>query len=231
MQGAQDNRDRYYAAERRQMVAHQLARRGIVDERVLQAMAKIPRHLFVPEEFRPSAYQDGPLPIGYQQTISQPYIVALMTQMLHLQGSEQVLEIGTGSGYQAAILAELAGNVHTIERHPALSRAASNTIQMMGIQNVQFYVGDGTFGIPEHAPYDAILVTAGAPSVPEALLEQLGQRGRLVIPVGKWTGQSLERWWHTPTGFEHESIAPVAFVPLIGKFGWNAPDENENAPL
>ena len=230
MQGAENNIERYYAVERRQMVADQLARRGIVDERVLHAMTKIPRHLFVPDEFRPSAYQDGPLPIGYQQTISQPYIVALMTQMLHLQGTEQVLEIGTGSGYQAAILAELAGKVHTIERHADLSRAASKIIQALGIKNVQFYVGDGTLGLQEHAPYEAILVTAGAPSVPGALMEQLGERGRLVIPVGKWTGQSLERWWRTPAGYEHESIAPVAFVPLIGKFGWNAPDENESAP-
>lgn len=207
------------------MVTEQIARRGIVDERVLEAMRAVPRHLFVPPELRQAAYQDRPLPIGHRQTISQPYIVALMTQMIHISGSESVLEIGTGSGYQAAILAQLAAKVHTIERYPALSKAARQVIQNLGIDNISFHVGDGSLGLAEYAPFDAILVTAGAPSVPKMLLEQLSEHGRLVIPVGKWTGQSLERWRRTPTGFEHEAVAPVAFVPLVGKAGWESGEE------
>ncbi len=227
-----DHLDLGYALERRAMVTEQIARRGIVDERVIQAMSEVPRHLFIPPGLRQAAYQDRPLPIGYRQTISQPYIVALMTQMLHLSGSECVLEIGTGSGYQAAILGKLAAKVHTIERYAALSNAAGKVIQDLGILNVNFHVGDGSLGLAGHAPFDAILVTAGAPSVPKMLLDQLSERGRLVIPVGKWTGQSLERWWRTPTGFEHEAVAPVAFVPLVGKAGWKSgDDENENAPV
>lgn len=210
------------------MVSEQLARRGIVDEGVLDAMATIPRHLFVPTELRLSAYQDSPLPIGKRQTISQPYIVALMTQMLHLKGTENVLEIGTGSGYQAAILAKLARTVHSIERYAALSEAAAKTLAELGIDNVILHVGDGSLGLAEHAPYDAILVTAGAPGVPPALLEQLSQQGRLVIPVGKWRGQSLQRWWRTPDGFEHQAVAPVAFVPLVGKAAWGSDNNNED---
>lgn len=224
----QDNLERYYSLERRQMVSEQLARRGIVDEGVLDAMATIPRHLFVPTELRLSAYQDSPLPIGKRQTISQPYIVALMTQMLHLKGTENVLEIGTGSGYQAAILAKLARTVHSIERYAALSEAAAKTLAELGIDNVILHVGDGSLGLAEHAPYDAILVTAGAPGVPPALLEQLSQQGRLVIPVGKWRGQSLQRWWRTPDGFEHQAVAPVAFVPLVGKAAWGSDNNNED---
>jgi protein-L-isoaspartate(D-aspartate) O-methyltransferase len=231
MDHEEESLDRFYALERQYMVTEQLRRRGIMDERVLEAMTNIPRHLFVPPDLRPAAYQDGPLPIGYRQPISQPYIVALMTQMLHLRGYEKVLEIGTGSGYQAAILAHLAGMVHTIERYTALSEAAGKVLQALGIQNVHLHVGDGSLGLAEYAPYDAILVTAGAPRVPSALLEQLSEQGRLVIPVGKWTGQSLERWWRIPSGFKHESTAPVAFVPLVGKAGWDASnEENENAP-
>lgn len=223
----QDNLERYYSLERRQMVTEQLARRGIVDEGVLDAMATIPRHLFVPAELRQSAYQDSPLPIGKCQTISQPYIVALMTQMLHLKGAENVLEIGTGSGYQAAILAKLAKTVHSVERYAALSKAAGKTLAGLGIDNVILHVGDGSLGLAEHAPYDAILVTAGAPGVPPALLEQLSQHGRLVIPVGKWRGQSLERWWRTFDGFEHQAVAPVAFVPLVGKAAWDSDNHDE----
>jgi len=224
----QDNLERYYSLERRQMVSEQLARRGIVDEGVLDAMATIPRHLFVPTELRLSAYQDSPLPIGKRQTISQPYIVALMTQMLHLKGGENVLEIGTGSGYQAAILAKLAKTVHSVERYAALSEEARKTLAELGIDNVILHVGDGSLGLAEHAPYDAILVTAGAPGVPPALLEQLSQQGRLVIPVGKWRGQSLQRWWRTPDGFEHQAVAPVAFVPLVGKAAWDSDNNNED---
>ncbi|HWQ83701.1 MAG TPA: protein-L-isoaspartate(D-aspartate) O-methyltransferase [Anaerolineales bacterium] len=230
LQANKDDLERFYAEQRRKMVHEQLARRGIVDKRVLQAMSEIPRHLFVPEEVRSAAYQDSPLPIGYRQTISQPYIVALMTQMLGLGGHEKVLEIGTGSGYQAAILARLAGIVQTIERHPTLSEAARRVIHSLDISNVIFQVGDGSLGFAEQAPYDAILVTAGAPSVPEKLLEQLSERGRLVIPVGKWKAQTLERWWRTPAGLKHESVAPVAFVPLVGKEGWDT-SADEDAPV
>ena len=228
MQAQEDNLEHQYALERRIMVAEQLVRRGIVDERVLQAMSEIPRHLFVPAELRLSAYQDSPLPIGKRQTISQPYIVALMTQMLHLNGTENVLEIGTGSGYQAAILAKLARMVHSIERHAALSASAGKVLESLGIHNVYLYVGDGSLGLVEAAPYDAILVTAGAPGVPPALLEQLSQTGRLVIPVGRWTGQALEYWQRTSDGFEHRAVAPVAFVPLVGKAGWDSEKHEEN---
>lgn len=229
MNSPEDDLERYFAQERQQMVAEQLVRRGIVDEGVLKAMRLTPRHLFVPAELRLSAYQDCPLPIGKSQTISQPYIVALMTQMLHLKGTETVLEVGTGSGYQAAILGQLAKTVHSIERYTSLSESARNVLEKLGIHNVRLHIGDGSLGLTEHAPYDAILVTAGAPSVPPALLEQLSQQGRLVIPVGRMTGQSLERWWRTADGFEHQAVAPVAFVPLVGKAGWDSKKNEEDS--
>jgi protein-L-isoaspartate(D-aspartate) O-methyltransferase len=217
---------------RRRMVEEQIFRGGIRSQPVLAAMRKVPRHRFVLPEYQHQAYDDRPLPIGYGQTISQPFVVGLMTQLLRVKPSDRVLEIGTGSGYQAAILGELAGEVHTIERHAALAQHAAGILAELGIDNVSFHVGDGSLGLAEYAPFDAILVTAGAPSVPEMLLEQLSERGRLVIPVGKWTGQSLERWRRTPTGFEHEALAPVAFVPLVGKAGWESgEEENENAPV
>ncbi|MEA3350651.1 MAG: protein-L-isoaspartate(D-aspartate) O-methyltransferase, partial [Chloroflexota bacterium] len=170
-----------YTAKRETMVREQIERRGIHTPSVLEALRAVPRHLFLPESSRRRAYSDGAMRIGHGQTISQPYIVALMTDLLKLQADEIVLEVGTGSGYQAAILSHLAAEVHTIERHPSLSDAAKLTIESLGIDNVHFYVGDGTLGLAEHAPYDAIIVTAAAPKVPRPLLDQLDEGGRMVL--------------------------------------------------
>ncbi len=210
-----------YAAERTYMIESQLKGRGVHDLRVLEAMRQVPRHIFVSPEFRYLAYTDGPLPIGNGQTISQPYIVALMSELLELKGTETVLEIGTGSGYQAAILAHLARVVYTIERHAELARYASNILGQLCLTNVHVHVGDGTLGLPEFAPFDAIIVTAAAPNVPKALFDQLADHGRLVIPVGGRGGQYLERWRRQGKDLDYESIIPVAFVPLIGEQGWN----------
>jgi protein-L-isoaspartate(D-aspartate) O-methyltransferase len=206
------------------MVERQLRGRGIVDERVLEAMATIPRHLFVPPADQMDAYADCPLPIGHHQTISQPYIVALMTQLLKLTGDETVLEIGTGSGYQAAILAQLASKVFTIERIPELAQQASQRLQELGVENVTVQESDGTIGLPDEAPFDGILVTAAGPSVPPPLLEQLAPDGRMVIPVGSRMGQMLEVWHNQEGEMKRQTIAPVAFVPLVGEHGW---DERE----
>ncbi len=211
-----------YAEERERMVREQLMTRDIRDQRVLQAMRSVPRHRFVPPEYRHLAYADGPLPIGQGQTISQPYIVALMTQLLELKGDEVVLEVGTGSGYQAAILAQLAREVHTIERHSSLAESAEAILKELGVMNVFVHVGDGSKGLSEHAPYDGIIVTAAAPRVPQPLLNQLADQGRLVLPVGGRGAQFLERWQRRGTSFHAEQIAPVAFVPLIGEFGWES---------
>lgn len=210
----------HYQILRQQMVEEQIARRGIRDAALLRALSSVPRHVFVPPEVRRMAYTDGPLPIGLGQTISQPYIVALMTQLLQLHGSEIVLEVGTGSGYQAAILAGLAAQVHSIERHPKLAQAARQVLHALQIDNVSVHTGDGSLGLPELAPFDGILVTAAAPHAPQPLLRQLKEGGRLVIPVGDRLGQNLELWTRQEGRFESESIAPVAFVPLIGVEGW-----------
>jgi protein-L-isoaspartate(D-aspartate) O-methyltransferase len=215
------NDEEPYASERQRMVSTQIARRGIRDKRVLEAMRTVPRHLFVGQEYRHLAYTDGPLPIGSGQTISQPYIVALMTQLLTLSGEECVLEIGTGSGYQAAVLAHIARQVHTIERHAVLVERAMAVLSELGLENVYVHLGDGTLGLREHAPYDAIIVTAAAPRAPQALLDQLKQGGRLVIPVGSLGAQFLERWTCQENDYQCEEIIPVAFVPLIGEQGWN----------
>jgi len=209
---------------RQAMVDRQLRGRGIVDERVLEAMSTISRHLFVPPAEQMDAYADCPLPIGYQQTISQPYIVALMTQLLHLKGHETVLEIGTGSGYQAAILAHLAHKVFTIERIGELAEQAAQRLRDLGYVNVTVVESDGTIGMPDQAPFDGILVTAAGPSVPPPLLDQLAPNGRLVIPVGARTGQMLEVWHNREGDMDRQAIAPVAFVPLVGEHGW---DERE----
>jgi protein-L-isoaspartate(D-aspartate) O-methyltransferase len=209
-----------YTLERQRMVDEQLNARDIRDPRVLKAMAAVPRHLFTPPEHRHQAYTDGPLPIGRGQTISQPYIVALMTQMLQLEGGERVLEIGTGSGYQAAVLANLASEVHTIERHAPLAKRAVEILRHLGLNNVFVHVGDGSLGLPEFAPYQAILVTAAAPGVHQTLLQQLDLGGRLVIPVGGMNGQLLERWQRAGETFNREVLVPVAFVPLRGRLGW-----------
>lgn len=210
----------YYKTERFRMVEGQLASRDIKDERVLDAFRAVPRHQFVPQENRHLAYANGPLPISQSQTISQPYIVALMTQLLELKGDEVVLEIGTGSGYQAAILAYLANEVHTVERHKELARSATSILSALGYNNVHVHIGDGTLGWPDSAPYDGIIVTAAAPSVPRPLLKQLKDGGRVVIPVGGRGAQFLECWQRKGSDFECDQIAPVAFVPLIGEHGW-----------
>jgi protein-L-isoaspartate(D-aspartate) O-methyltransferase len=212
--------EKEFKLERQQMLEQQLLGRDIRDERVLDAMRRVPRHLFVPSEHQHLAYRDGPLPIGQDQTISQPYIVALMTQMLGLEGDEKVLEIGTGSGYQAAILSQVAREVHTVERHDALARQAQACINELDIKNITVHVGDGTRGWPENAPYDAIIATAAAPKVPKPLLNQLADGGRLVIPVGSRLGQFLEKWHREGDDFHHEKSVAVAFVPLLGEFGW-----------
>lgn len=209
-----------YQIERLHMVEEQIRSRGITDGRVLEAMACVPRHLFVPPEHQNLAYADGPLPIGCGQTISQPYIVAYMTELLCLQGDERVLEVGAGSGYQAAILSRLAREVWTIERHVELAERAASLAETLGYANLHVRVGDGSVGYVIHAPYQAIVVTAAAPEVPQPLLEQLAEGGRLVIPVGGQWGQFLERWQRQGGRYHQEVLAPVAFVPLRGKSGW-----------
>jgi protein-L-isoaspartate(D-aspartate) O-methyltransferase len=203
------------------MVEEQLRERDIRDPRVLEAMARVPRHLFIPPEYRDHAYADGPLPIGESQTISQPYIVALMTQMLALQGEEKVLEIGTGSGYQAAVLSFLGREVHTVERFPDLAERAVRVFDSLHLDNIFIHVGDGSLGWPGNAPYGAIIVTAAAPRAPQPLLDQLAEGGRLVVPVGGYGGQYLELWERHGPDFTHEALAPVAFVPLRGQYGWD----------
>jgi protein-L-isoaspartate(D-aspartate) O-methyltransferase len=198
------------------MVVAQIVARGVRDERVIAAMKKVPRHRFVPAELRESAYYDGPLPIGSEQTISQPYIVALMTEALGLEGGGRVLEIGTGSGYQAAILAEIADTVYTIEILPELAERARAILDTLGYRNVRVRAGDGFFGWPAAAPFDGIIVTAAAPRVPEPLIEQLAAGGRIVIPVGD-RYQDLEIYEKTGAGLELLETVPVRFVPMTGK--------------
>ncbi len=212
--------DADYAKLRNRMVTEQIVSRGITDERVLDALRRVPRHWFVPEEYANIAYSDSPLPIGQGQTISQPYIVALMTELLELEGDENVLEVGTGSGYQAALLAYLARQVHSIERHAELADKADAVLLRMGLTNVMVHVGDGTLGLPKYAPFHAIVVTAAAPRVPQPLFDQLADGGRLVLPEGGAGGQVLNRWRKQSGGYKQEHIAPVAFVPLRGQHGW-----------
>ena len=202
------------------MVKEQLKARGIRDARVLQVMGAVPRHRFVPEQERSRAYEDHPLPIASGQTISQPYIVAYMLQALALKGDEKVLEVGTGSGYQAALLGGLAAQVHTIERHENLCEAAVKVLADLGIENVKVHHTDGTKGWPEQAPYDASIVAASAPQVPQPLLQQLADGGRLILPVGVAWGQILQLWKRHGDTFDYDELVPVAFVPLIGEHGW-----------
>lgn len=209
-----------YEKEREHMVESQLARRGIKDKRVLEAMRQVPRHLFIPEDMRSLAYCDGPLPIGHGQTISQPYIVALMTEFLELTGQEKVLEIGTGSGYQAAILSRLAHQVYSLERHAALAQQAEKVLAQLGYDNVVVRVGNGTLGWPEHSPYEAIIITAAAPEVPQPLPDQLADGGRLVAPVGSQWSQVLVKVRRQSDLLIRERLTAVAFVPLVGEYGW-----------
>lgn len=210
-----------FAIQRRQMVKDQLADRGIRDPRVLKAMSMAPRHRFVPRAERASAYEDKPLPIPNAQTISQPYIVAYMLQALALQADERVLDIGAGSGYQAALLGELVREVHSVERHAGLAASAATILSELGFANVHVHHADGSKGWPEAAPYDAIIVAAGAPMVPQPLLDQLSGHGRLVIPVGEPGRQVLQLWHPGSSGFDYDELVPVAFVPLVGKHGWS----------
>ncbi len=215
-----ENADRF-RNEREWMVKNTIAARGVRDQRVLKAMVELPRHLFGMQENCEDAYADRPLPIGCGQTISQPYIVALMTELLHLSGDEKVLEVGTGSGYQAALLGLLVKEVHTIEQHAELSRNAQKVIRNLDFDNIHFHIGDGSLGLPAEAPFEGIMVTAGAPLVPKPLLDQLSDGGRLVIPVGSRFSQDLQLWWRDGVEFNSESICGVMFVPLRGQHGWD----------
>lgn len=212
--------DRDWEGERMRMVEDQLRRRGIADERVLRAMEKVPRHLFIPPESIDSAYTDGPLPIGEGQTVSQPYMVALMTECLGLRGTERVLEIGTGSGYQSAVLMELARELYTVERIPILAERAERRLRRLGYQHFHVRVADGTRGWPEEAPFDGIIVTAGAPAVPDTLLQQLSENGTLIIPVGSRSSQQLSKYTKRGKAYRREDDTLCVFVPLIGEHGW-----------
>jgi|CXWL01.1.fsa_nt_gi protein-L-isoaspartate(D-aspartate) O-methyltransferase len=212
-----------FETQRRTMVDSSIAGRGVTDPRVLKAMNEVPRHLFLPEQLREFAYDDTPLPIEHGQTISQPYIVALMAQALQLKATDRVLEVGTGSGYAAAVLACLAGDVHTIERHQPLAQSAEQVLHALGYTRVKVHHGDGTQGWAAAAPFDAIIVAAGAPSIPEPLLAQLADGGRLVIPVGDEVTQGLIRVRRAGDQFLREDLGDVRFVPLIGANGWNDP--------
>lgn len=213
-----------FTAERHSMVERQLAARGLRDPLVLEAMRAVPREAFVPPDFVPEAYADGPLPIGEGQTISQPYVVALMAEALELRGEERVLEIGAGSGYAAAVLGEIAAEVVAVERHWSLADEAAERLGRLGYENVEVVSGDGSRGWPERAPYDAIVVAAGAPAVPDSLRRQLSVGGRLVIPVGRdRTLQQLLRVRRlSETEYEEEELGGVRFVPLVGEEGWGA---------
>ena len=202
------------------MVQEQVIARGIKDPRVIEAMLKVPRDLFVESALAARAYDDGPLPIGKKQTISQPYMVALMTEALELIGSEKVLEVGTGSGYQTAILAELAQHVFSVEKIRSLAVKAKAILDELGYHNVAIQVGDGTLGWSDHAPFDAIVVTAGSPGVPQPLVDQLGVGGSLVIPLGDEQSQVLKRIRRTDSGLEEEGLGECRFVKLWGKYGW-----------
>ncbi len=201
---------------REKMVRGQIEDRGVHDKRVLAALRKVPRHLFVPADMVPYAYADGPLPIGYRQTISQPYIVAFMTEALELKPQDRVLEIGTGSGYQAAVLAELVQQVYSIEIIEPLGRDAAERLKGLGYSNIQVRIGDGYRGWPEAAPFDAIIVTAAPDHVPSALVGQLREGGRMVVPVGRFL-QNLIRLRRTPKGVKRETLLPVRFVPMVGE--------------
>jgi len=209
-----------FEKERLRMVEEQIAGRDVKDERVLATMRKVPRHEFLPEAIRGMAYQDSALPVGEAQTMSQPYMVGMMTELLELKGSERVLEIGTGSGYQAAILAELCDKVYTVERIKMLADRARLNLDRLGYRSVAIKVYDGTYGWKEMAPFDAILVTAGSPDIPAPLIEQLKEGGRMVIPVGERFGQTLLKIVKTPQGPVIERSIPCVFVPLIGNHGW-----------
>lgn len=214
-----------YAPQRAEMIEKQLRRRGIQDSAVLSAMLAVPRHEFVPEELRGRAYDDVPLPIGSGQTISQPYIVAAMTAALRPQANDRVLEVGTGCGYQAAVLSLLTKEVFTIEVRPELASAAAKKLAQLGYSNVHVHCGDGTFGLPEFAPFDAILVAAAAPAVPEPLLAQLAEGGRMIVPVGDADNQELQLLQKHAGAFSSKMMEGCRFVPLVGHHAWQKPPQ------
>ncbi len=209
-----------YEKERREMIAEQLQRRGIHDERVLEAMFRVPRHEFVPTTFVAAAYDDRPLPIGAAETISQPYIVAAMTEAVNVRPGERTLEIGTGSGYQAAILSFLGAQVYTLERNARLATLARERLARLGYANIEIVAGDGSLGYAPQAPYSVIMVTAAAPAVPPALLEQLADQGRMIIPVGNLHHQDLLLLSKEENQVRTRALDPCQFVPLIGEGGW-----------
>lgn len=217
-------REDIYAEQREAMVETQIRNRGVKDERVLQAMATVPRHEFVPVQSRALAYSDEPLAIGGGQTISQPYIVASMTAALRLEGSEKVLEIGTGSGYQAAVLSLLAREVYSVECRAELAKSAAERLQRLGFHNVHVHCGDGSQGLKEFAPFDAILVAAAAPTLPEPLLEQLNEGGRMIAPIGSEEHQQLLLVTRHGKDYSSEQREYCRFVPLIGRHGWKVWD-------
>ncbi|MCA9014152.1 MAG: protein-L-isoaspartate(D-aspartate) O-methyltransferase [Planctomycetaceae bacterium] len=210
-----------WESSRLKMVENQLRMRGICDPRVLEAMNRVPREEFVSPEQKPFAYHDCPLPIDCSQTISQPYTVAFMCEAAQLTGDERILEVGTGSGYGAAVLSLLAREVHTVERIPELAEQASERLTRLGYSNVHVYTSDGTLGVPEAAPFDAIIVTAGAETLPEPYVEQLKEGGRIIIPVGpEFMGQTMYRYTKIRGNLSQENLGAFAFVPLIGEYGW-----------
>jgi len=212
-----------FQVERKRMVEDQITSRGVQDQRLLNVMETVPRHQFVMGGDLGMAYADCPLPIGNGQTISQPYMVALMTQLLEVDPADRVLEVGTGSGYQAAVLGLLAAQVHTVEFIPNLALRAAKTLAELGYRNIHVHTGDGSLGWQPASPYNGILVAAGAPSAPPPLLDQLAEGGRLVIPVGRRGYQNLEVWRRVGSEFEHRDDIEVAFVPLVGEYGWKNP--------
>jgi protein-L-isoaspartate(D-aspartate) O-methyltransferase len=219
-------RDPDFAEQRAWMVERHLHRRGISDERVLRAMAAVPREHFVPDDVRRRAYNDSALPIGHGQTISQPWVVAAICQALHLAGDERVLEIGTGSGYSAAVLSRLADRVVSIERVPELGEWARERLDELGVENVEVIVGDGSRGHPERAPYDAIAVHAASPEAPHSLLAQLAPEGRLVVPIATGSADLLTAFARENGDLRQETIGPTRFVPLIGAEGFQPPDSD-----
>ena len=217
-----------YTKSRWEMVRDHLQQRGVKDRRVLSAMAMVPREKFVAKSLRPDAYADSPLPIGYGQTISQPLTVALMAEAAQLSSSDKILEVGTGSGYAAAVLSQLVHEVHTVERIPELAEKAKGRMALLEYQNVHVHIADGSLGYPPAAPFDAILVTAAAPHLPPVYFEQLADRGRAIIPLGDLAGrQRLFRFTRHNDRLFREDLGPFSFVPLVGEYGWNEKEADE----